>query len=483
MSAAEDISDGNQRPPWNKNRSKGPISFRVVADLVMLVDGFTIFFAGFLGHYFYFSLFADGSLQLTITASFIGALLSVIIFRRRGLYSPRRIDRWWDAVGKLIASWAIAFLAVVTIGFLVKISDTYSRGWAISWFVSGTASLIVVRVLISAVLKHPSVAPALVRRVAIVGSGEQARQTIQHLKNDNHIEIVGTYASPLVPNNQSEPRSHQKQIRDLLENVQTKQIYDVILALHRNEEASLWAIAETLAEYPVSVYLAPEAFDLRNSHLKIEKIGSVTTTTLLSPPLVGWHRVIKGLEDRVLAAAFLLFFAPLFLFIAIAIKFESKGPVFFVQRRHGFNHEVIPVIKFRTMSALEDGNSIVQATRDDDRTTRVGRFLRRSSLDELPQLLNVVKGQMSIVGPRPHAIAHNEMYTTMIRSYSKRHTVKPGITGWAQINGYRGATPDPKMMEKRIEYDLFYIANWSLWLDIKIILLTPLRGLVHPNAY
>jgi len=483
MSAAEDLSGGNHTPQQNKGQSKGPISYKIVADLVMLIDGLAIFLAGLLSHYFYFSLFADGRLQLTITASFIGALLTITIFQRRGLYLASSIDRWWEAVGNIIANWAIAFLTIVTIGFLVKISGTYSRGWVISWFVSGLASLFVARIIVSSALKHPSIAPALIRRVAVVGSGEQARQVVDHLHNSEQVEIVGIYANPLAPANAPEVLSTQGQIQNLLEDIQTKHIYDVILALHHDEEPDIWAIAEMLAEHPVSVRLAPEIFDLKSSHLKAEKIGSVATTTLLSPPLVGWNRIIKGLEDRILASAFLLFFAPLFLFVAIAIKLESKGPVFFVQRRHGFNHEIIPVIKFRSMSTLEDGSSIVQATRNDSRITRVGSFLRRSSMDELPQLLNVLKGQMSIVGPRPHAVAHNEMYATMIRSYSKRHTVKPGITGWAQINGYRGETRDKAMMEKRVEYDLFYIENWSLWLDLKIILLTPFRGLIHANAY
>jgi len=171
------------------------------------------------------------------------------------------------------------------------------------------------------------------------------------------------------------------------------------------------------------------------------------------------------------------------LFIALMIKLESKGPIFFVQRRHGFNHEIIPVIKFRTMHVQEDGSDVRQASKADDRITKVGRFLRRTSLDELPQFINVVRGEMSVVGPRPHAIAHNQHYASIINSYSRRHKVKPGITGWAQINGFRGETPDPKLMEKRIDHDLFYIDNWSLWLDIKIILLTPIRGFIHPNAY
>ena len=169
--------------------------------------------------------------------------------------------------------------------------------------------------------------------------------------------------------------------------------------------------------------------------------------------------------------------------VAVAIKLESPGPVFFRQRRHGYNHRLIDVYKFRTMSVAEDGDHVVQAQKNDARVTRVGKFLRRTSLDELPQLFNVLQGEMSLVGPRPHAVAHNQHYRDRLERYANRHCVKPGMTGWAQVNGFRGPTEDPEKMRKRVEMDLYYIENWSLSLDIKIIALTPLVGFVHRNAF
>ncbi len=169
--------------------------------------------------------------------------------------------------------------------------------------------------------------------------------------------------------------------------------------------------------------------------------------------------------------------------IAIAIKLDSKGPVLFRQRRHGYNYRVVEVLKFRTMTVMEDGAQITQATKNDKRITRVGAFLRRTSLDELPQFWNVIRGDMSIVGPRPHAIAHNNYYDDLIENYANRHRVKPGITGWAQVHGFRGETATPDMMANRVRYDLEYIENWSLWLDLKIVIMTPLFGLFRRSAY
>jgi putative colanic acid biosynthesis UDP-glucose lipid carrier transferase len=192
--------------------------------------------------------------------------------------------------------------------------------------------------------------------------------------------------------------------------------------------------------------------------------------------------VSKLALDYVVGTISLILFAPLMLAVAVAIKLESPGPVFFRQRRHGYNHRLIDVYKFRSMTVAENGDHVVQAKKNDARVTRVGKFLRRTSLDELPQLFNVLKGEMSLVGPRPHAVAHNQHYRERLQRYANRHCVKPGMTGWAQVNGFRGPTEDPEKMRKRVEADLYYIENWSLWLDIKILALTPLVGFVHRNA-
>jgi putative colanic acid biosynthesis UDP-glucose lipid carrier transferase len=218
--------------------------------------------------------------------------------------------------------------------------------------------------------------------------------------------------------------------------------------------------------------------------LGIDYLGGLALMNIHRHALSGWNRVFKGLEDRILALAGLIVLSPLLLLVALAIKLDSAGPVFFRQRRLGFNNDEFYVLKYRTMMVAEDDpNAITQATRADPRVTRVGAILRRTSIDELPQLLNVLRGEMSLVGPRPHAIAHNRQYAEIVDQYLGRHRVKPGITGWAQVNGLRGETDTLEKMRQRVEYDLYYIDNWSLLFDLRILLLTPFVGFVNKNAY
>jgi putative colanic acid biosynthesis UDP-glucose lipid carrier transferase len=238
-----------------------------------------------------------------------------------------------------------------------------------------------------------------------------------------------------------------------------------------------------LSVLPTDIRLCPDMAAFQMRPLGIVSYDGVPVLELVRKPLGDWAPFIKAFEDRFFAGLALLLLAPVMICIALAIKLDSRGPVFFRQRRHGFNHQVITVLKFRTMYVTQDGPVVPQASKNDPRVTRVGKWLRRSSLDELPQLLNVLNGEMSLVGPRPHALAHNEQYSALLETYANRHRMKPGITGWAQINGYRGETDTPDKMRKRVECDLYYIENWSLWFDLKILLLTPVFGLFGKNAF
>jgi len=234
----------------------------------------------------------------------------------------------------------------------------------------------------------------------------------------------------------------------------------------------------------LAAWLVPDIFVARRLKHGVGEIAGLPLLDLTASPMVGMNRIIKAAEDRFVATLILILAAPLGLLIAIWVKLNSPGPVLFRQYRHGWDGRRIKIYKFRTMRQHEDESGIVsQATRDDPRVTHFGRFLRRTSLDELPQFYNVLQGRMSIVGPRPHPIALNEKFRESIDSYMKRHQVKPGITGWAQIHGLRGETDTLDKMEKRIQYDLYYIENWSLWLDLKIIVATVTRGFVSRNAY
>jgi putative colanic acid biosynthesis UDP-glucose lipid carrier transferase len=268
----------------------------------------------------------------------------------------------------------------------------------------------------------------------------------------------------------------------LLERARNGEIDKIVVALP-GSDSQLCEVMARLAVLPLSVLYCPELKQLPINVRGIESLGDLQLLVVQNQPLSDRARILKGAMDYTLTLVALVLLAPLFLAIAIAIKLDSPGPVFFRQRRDGYNGSVIRVLKFRTMTVTEDGPVIRQAVPDDPRITRVGRFLRRTSLDELPQLFTVLSGEMSLVGPRPHAVAHGREYARLLDQYVLRHRMKPGLTGWAQVNGYRGATEDPELMRKRVEHDIYYIENWSIWLDIEILIRTVLVVLRGHNAY
>ncbi len=274
---------------------------------------------------------------------------------------------------------------------------------------------------------------------------------------------------------------------DVVEGAKKGEIDLVYIALPLKAEYRINELLRKLADTTASVYLVPDFFVFDLLRGGWSALGDLPVVSIFETPFYGVDGWVKRMEDIVLGTFFLLVGSPLMIGIAIAIKLTSKGPVFFKQRRYGLKGDVIEVYKFRTMTVLEDGAKVTQAKKDDDRITKVGRVLRRTSLDEVPQLIHVVTGSMSLVGPRPHAVAHNELYRKKISGYMLRHKVKPGLTGWAQVNGWRGETDELWKMEKRIEHDLEYIRRWGLWFDLKIVSLTVFGvlfgGKVRQNAY
>jgi putative colanic acid biosynthesis UDP-glucose lipid carrier transferase len=257
----------------------------------------------------------------------------------------------------------------------------------------------------------------------------------------------------------------------------------VYIALPPRAEPRVRELIRLLSDTTASVYLAYEFWEFDLLRAQWSSVGDIPVMSVVENPFLGADGWVKRLEDTILASAILAVIAIPMLLIAIAVKLTSPGSIFFRQRRYGLDGEEISVLKFRTMTVCEDGQDVIQATKNDARFTRIGAFLRRTSLDELPQFLQVLTGQMSIVGPRPHAVVHNEKYRAMIKGYMLRHKVKPGITGWAQVNGWRGETDTLEKMERRVEHDLTYIRNWALSLDLKIILLTIFAAVSRRNAY
>ncbi|MBN2855737.1 MAG: undecaprenyl-phosphate glucose phosphotransferase, partial [Halothiobacillaceae bacterium] len=270
----------------------------------------------------------------------------------------------------------------------------------------------------------------------------------------------------------------------LLAYVSNHPVDEVWIAVPLDQSLQLKSVLEKLRFSTANVRFVPDLFGLFLINHGISQVMNVPMIDLTASPMTGANRIVKGVEDRVLALLIILLVSPLLVVIALGVKFSSKGAVLYKQKRHGWDGQPFNIYKFRSMRhQADDEGEVPQAVKGDSRVTRFGAFLRRTSLDELPQFINVLQGRMSIVGPRPHAVEHNEFYKSQIDGYMLRHKVKPGITGWAQINGWRGETDTLEKMQKRVEYDLYYIEHWSLMFDLKIILLTIFRGFVHKNAY
>lgn len=326
-------------------------------------------------------------------------------------------------------------------------------------------------------------------RAVIVGLSDLSRKLTCQFKQ-NPLLGVGCmgffddrWSGRLSEKKQQPPEKLLGSIASTAEFVKTHDVRQIYIALPMSAQPRILALLDELRDTTASVYFVPDivSFDLIQAN--ISSINGIPIVAVCESPFIGINSTIKRISDVVLSLSILLLIAPFMLLIAIGVKLSSPGPVFFSQRRYGLDGKEIAIYKFRTMTVMEDGEQIDQATWNDPRITRFGAFLRRTSLDELPQFINVLQGCMSIVGPRPHAISHNEMYRSLIKGYMIRHKVKPGITGWAQINGFRGETDTVEKMQHRIDYDLDYLRNWSLFLDLLIIFKTIGVVIEAKNAY
>ena len=337
-------------------------------------------------------------------------------------------------------------------------------------------------------LVSPLVRPHLVRNVAIYGVCPDTRRVHQAISASHVLRYAGLFDDRRERARLTDPEALiDGGTTELLALIASGSIDEIVITLPPTATERIADIARRLQQYPVDVHICTHvSADVplgAEPARTVRSLGPASLMEVQRRPIRDWGVLVKTLEDRILGGAMLLLLSPLFFVIALAIKLDSPGPVFFRQRRHGVSGQSIVVWKFRTMHVQENGPEVKQATKGDPRVTSVGRILRATSLDELPQLINVLTGEMSLVGPRPHAVAHNEYYEKLIASYPGRNRVKPGITGWAQINGLRGETQTPELMARRVEHDIWYIRNWSLWLDLKILALTPVYGLIHKNAY
>lgn len=465
-------------PPDNR-----PISKRVIGDAVTAVDALIVFVAAIIAKWFYIGavLQSDQDIIPYAAVGGVGGVVAVLAFHFQGLYVFETLARPRGQTRRLLAGLVLTALAVVTAGYLLKIGEAYSRGWFISWISLSALTLVVFHLVLGRVLRRWTTKGLFARRVLVYGSGAIAARLTEKAAGDGaQLQIRGIFDDP--ESDAATRVAVAGGLADLIAYARENPVDEVLIALPLDEVERISQLVETLSVLPVDVRLCPSAAEMRRSPKALLNYQGLTVVELESRPLDDWGPILKAIEDRAIGLVALILFAPFMLLVALAIKLDSRGPVFFRQRRHGFNHQIFHVYKFRTMSVTEDGPVILQAKRDDPRITRVGRFLRRTSLDELPQLINVLQGDMSLVGPRPHALSHNDHYSTLLERYANRHRVKPGMTGWAQVKGFRGETETPAKMKARIDHDLYYIENWSLWFDIKILAMTPFFGLVGSNA-
>ncbi|WP_111747865.1 undecaprenyl-phosphate glucose phosphotransferase [Salinisphaera orenii] len=418
----------------------------------------------------------------------LGVVAVVVIFAQLRLYAG-----WLDKSGvqryqTVLAGWGFAALALIVLGFVLRESAEYSRLWFGIWVLLGVGGLLVGRLLTTQVLVRLLASSNVKRRVVVVGGGAIAERTVRRARMGGQGRFAVCRVMPL-DETQSTTGFDSTSARTLStrislgEFVERAAIDEVWFCVPLAAAQTVRDVQYSLRHSTVVQRLIPDLAGLQLIRHQVTDVLGTPALNLTESPMHGVNQLLKAIEDRVLATLILIMISPLFGLIAIAIKLDSNGSVFFTQLRHGWGGQKIKVHKFRTMRTATTGADVVQAKFNDPRVTRVGRFLRSTSLDELPQFWNVVTGDMSIVGPRPQTLEHNIAYREQIEAYMQRHSVKPGITGWAQIHGLRGETSTPEKMQKRIEYDLYYIEHWSLWLDIKIIALTPLKGFINKNAY
>jgi Undecaprenyl-phosphate glucose phosphotransferase len=463
----------------------------VLAGTVRLAEGALIMLIGFVAYVGYV-VPIDGFAWYYVGAIAGIAMLALLAFQVADIYQVQAFRGHEKQYFRLASAWSVVFLIAMSLSFLAKAGDQFSRVWLASFYVSGLITLIVWRRALFLLVRRWTRQGRLDRRAVVVGGGEAGESLIEAIKaqKDSDVHIVGVFddrgddRSPLA----LAGRRKLGTVEDLVEFARRTRIDLVIFSLPVSAESRILQMLKKLWVLPVDIRLAAHSNKLRFRPRAYSYIGSVPVLDVADKPITDWDVVMKWLFDKVVGGLLLFALSPILALTALAIRLDSRGPVFFKQKRYGFNNEMVEVYKFRSMYVEQcDATASKLATRDDPRITRVGRFIRKTSIDELPQLINVVfKGNLSLVGPRPHAVhakAANRLYDEAVDGYFARHRVKPGITGWAQINGWRGETDTQEKIQRRVEHDLYYIENWSVLFDLYILAKTPFALAKTENAY
>ena len=469
----------------------------LASDMLPLWDAVLMLLTPFITNYLYLALFASSYFDLASWKDYEKQALAAAIIapfilgdRRFGKEPERR------QTPVLLRDHATRFLkfagVVLAVGFATRTLDTMPRAWAGIWLGTSFFFTVATRLLLAQHLRHLEYRGVLTQAIAVVGAGPIADRLIRHLlqTQPGTIELLGVF-DDRGSRNDGRMFVPKGNVSDLLELGKTRTIDWILVALPSTADDRVLEIVHTLKTLAVPVGLCPESVGLKLPNQVINYVGDKLPITMLADrPIRHWDAVIKSVEDLVLGVLITVPLLPFLGLVALLIKLDSPGPVLFKQRRHAWNNSEFFIYKFRTMrwepNSGASAGVIQQTARDDDRITKLGRFLRKSSIDELPQLFNVLRGEMSLVGPRPHAVnmrTEAQLGHEIVDTYAHRHRVKPGITGWSQVNGSRGATDTVEQLRRRVELDIYYVENWSLYLDIKILFMTFVTVIWGKNAF
>ncbi|WFU39409.1 undecaprenyl-phosphate glucose phosphotransferase [Bradyrhizobium sp. CB82] len=463
MAVATYGSDGAQ----SVSSTRGTVLQRPFQVFVIAADFLLILLCYALASASYNAALASGADSTSVGAGLIVASVFVAIGYFQGVYATHRLLGLVWQLRKVLVIWLVSLTILAVAAFLLKSTDNLSRGIVIIFAAIGAVGLISLRFAWQFALGTSLAKGRLVDRKVVLLSLKPLDFTANRFKDlrRNGFDVVHHF----VLGNDSGDSAWEKQIRDVIRQSRATDVDEYLLAVDWNELPLLQKLGQHLRVVPQPIRVLPDNSIADLVSRPFLPVSGTVAIEIQRPPLTVFERLQKRCLDVGIAAFALVTLAPLLMMVAVLIKLDSPGAVIFRQSRRGFNGKPFEIWKFRSMTVCENGQTITQATKHDARVTRIGRLLRMTSIDELPQLWNVLRGDMSLVGPRPHALAHDNYYDEIISNYVYRHHMKPGLTGWAQVNGFRGETPTIDLMEKRVEYDVWYVSNWSIWLDVKIM--------------
>jgi Undecaprenyl-phosphate glucose phosphotransferase len=473
-----------------EGRDSKPVNPTLIELFLHVSDVLAVLIAGVLAFYFFDGRISDELSQTYITIIVLGVILSSMSIFLCGGYDTDTFFNLGNSYRGMFTGFFLTISILLAAGFAFKVTGTFSRVWMTSWTVGSFGFLLVGRFLVWMAALRMRKKGIFDSRVIIVGAGEQGERLCRFIKNSewltmNVIAFIDDRADRVPQSIDGIPVVGGR--KDLIKLIRKNKVDQVLISLPWSAAERLREIIDDISETPIKIRLAPDLAIFNFGDRTISSLGGLPVVNLFDRPIKGARSLLKKAEDMFLTGMIILAISPILALIAIAIKMDSRGPVFFKQDREGFNNSTFKVWKFRSMyHDMGQNDKIRQATKGDSRITKVGGFLRKTSLDELPQLFNVLFGDMSLVGPRPHAPsteAAGVKFENAVRRYAARHRVKPGITGWAQVNGWRGETDTIEKLEARLHHDLYYIDNWSVGFDIYILLRTGLVFFGQDEAY